>query len=46
MISDVIQFYIGNCSVAKDIVPSRKGKQEYVKSTNNMQKNMIKTQEK
>ena len=46
MISNVVQFYNGNCSVAKVIVPLRKGKQEYVKSTNNMWKNMIKAQEK
>ena len=40
---DVVQFCNGNCSVAKIVVPSRKGKQEHVKSTNNIQKNMIKT---
>ena len=38
MIIDVIQFCNRNCSVAKFVVPPRKGKQEHVKSTNNIEK--------
>ena len=34
--ADVVQFCNGNCSVGKIVVPPRKGKQEPVKSTNNI----------
>ena len=36
MIIDVVQFCNRNCSAAKVVVPPRKGKQEQVKSTNNI----------
>ena len=35
-ISDVVQFSNGNFSVAKVFIPPRKGKQEHIKSTNNI----------
>ena len=36
MIINVIQFCNRNCSVTKVVVPPRKGKQEHIKSTNNI----------
>ena len=40
---DVVYFCNGNCNVAKVVVPPRKGKQEHIKCTNNMWKNIIET---
>ena len=34
--ADIVQFCNGNCSIAKIVVPPRKGKQEHGKSTNNI----------
>ena len=35
-VGDVFQFYNGNCSVSKVVVALRNGKQEHVKSINNI----------
>ena len=36
MIINVVQFCNKNCSATKVVVPPRKGKQEHIKSTNNI----------